>query len=100
MTEKSTTVHVGDSSFDIAGVGDWLVHNIGFFVLLAAVAFIFFLFQKGGFAEKLLDYRLRRKELETRQLDDAKVIADMLNRRYERDDPLLPFDDAVKGRKP
>ena len=100
MAHSPTTVHVGDSSVDVAAVGNWLANHVALFVLVAAILFVFFLFQKGGFAEKYLQYRIRRQELDAKQLDDARVIADIIARRYEREDPLLPFDKPVKGPKP
>lgn len=83
---------IGDSHFDVAAIGNWLASNIYLFLLVASVAFIFFIFQKGGFAEKFLESRTRARELDAKMLDDARVLADILLRKYDRDDPMLPFD--------
>lgn len=93
MDDSPTKINVGEGSFDIAGVGQWISDNIWLFLLLVGIGFVFFLFQKGGFAEKLLEYRIKSKELDAKQLDDTRVIADILRRRFDREDPFLPFDD-------
>lgn len=94
MSDSSTKVEIGQSSFDLAAIGDWVAGNIWLFLLFAFVGFIFFIFQKGGFAEKLLDYRLRSRELDAKQVDDLRAVADIFRRKYDRADPLLPFDDS------
>lgn len=93
MPGESTNVKIGEAAFDIAGVGDWAANHISFLLLIAGVAFIFWLFQKGGFAEKFLDYRIRGRELDAKQLDDTRILVDIFREKYGRDDPLLPFDD-------
>lgn len=98
MEESTTAVSVGDAHFDVAGVGNWVASHVWLFLLIAFVAFIFFLFQKGGFAEKFLAYRTRVRELDAKKLDDVKAITDILRRKYDRADPFLPFDD-VDGKK-
>ena len=94
MNTRPTKVELGDSSFDLAAIGDWVGNNLPIFLVLAFVAFMFFIFQKGGFAEKFLEYRIRGRELDAKQLDDSRAIADILRRKYDRPDPLLPFDDG------
>lgn len=96
--ESPTAVTVGESHFDVGGIGDWAAANIWVFLLIAAVLFVFFLFQKGGFAEKFLEYRIKRDELESKRLDDMRVITDIFAKKYDRPDPLLPFDDNDLGR--
>lgn len=99
MSNSNTTVVIaGDSSLDIAAVGNWLEAHIWLFLLVAFIAFLFFIFQKGGFAEKLLDYRIRSRELEAKKLDDVRVIADIFRRKYDRPDPLLPFENGSDGK--
>jgi hypothetical protein len=98
MPDSPTKVSIGDSSFDIAAIGDWVAANVWLFLLVAFVMFVFFIFQKGGFAERFLDYRIRKTELEAKQLDDARVIADIFMRKHDREDPLLPFDDGLDDR--
>lgn len=93
MESSPTRVDVGEGSFDLAGVGGWIEAHLWLFLLFAAIVFVFFIFQKGGFAEKYLEYRTRKEELDAKRLDDMRVIADMLSRRHDRDDPLLPYDD-------
>ena len=98
MADSPTRVEVGDTtSFDVAAVGDWISNHVWLFLLVAFVAFIFHLFRKGGFAEKLLEYRVKVKELDAKQLDDARELADIMRRKYDREDPLLPFDDPDLG---
>jgi hypothetical protein len=93
VATSRTKVVIGDSNFDLAGIGGWIEGHVWLFLLTALVAFIFFIFQKGGFAEKLLEYRLKVRELDARQIDAARALADRLKRQYDRDDPLLPFYD-------
>jgi hypothetical protein len=92
---KSTSVEVGETSFDVAGIGAWISDNIWLFMLLVFIAFIFHIFSKGGFAEKLLEYRFKGRELDAKQLDDARRLADTFAKKYDRDDPLLPFDSGL-----
>lgn len=99
MNESDTRITVGDGGFDLAGVGNWVIEHLWLFLLIAFVAFVFWLFQKGGFAEKFLDYRVRTKELDAKQLDDIRIMADIFRRTYDRDDPLLPFDDGPTDRE-
>lgn len=93
MADSPTKVEIGDSSFDVAGVGQWVSDNIWLFLLVVGIAFVFYLFQPSGFAEKLLDHRRKIRELDAKHLDDTRAIADILQRRFDREDPLLPFDD-------
>jgi hypothetical protein len=92
MAGKSTSVEVGETSFDIAGVGDWVAANIWVFLLIAFVVFMFHVFQKGGFAEKYLEYRNRKRELEASQSTDLRKIIETLDRKFDSDEPWLPFD--------
>lgn len=94
MAIDATKVVIGDSNFDLAGVGGWINDHVYLFLLIAAVAFIFFIFQKGGFAEKLLEYRLKARALDSKRLDDARALADILTRKYEGDEPRLPFGET------
>lgn len=98
--ERNTAVEIGEAKFDIAGVGGWINDHIWLGLLIAAVVFIFWLFQKGGFAEKLLEYRIKARELDAKKLDDARRVADILSRKYEGDEPRLPFgeDSSDKDR--
>ncbi len=98
MASDATNVEIGESRFDPTAIAGWIEGHIWVFLLIAFVLFVFFIFQKGGFAEKYLDYRLKKEELDAKQLSDAKVVADIFSRKYDRDDPLLPFDD-VKGKE-
>ena len=101
MSNSPTRVEVGETtSFDVAAVGDWISDHVWLFLLVAFVAFVafvFHLFRRGGFAEKLLEYRVKVKELDAKQLDDARELADIMRRKYDREDPLLPFDDPELG---
>lgn len=100
MGNGTTAVEIGDSKFDLAAIGDWIGANIWLCLLVAAIVFIFWIFRKGAFAEKLLDYRIKQRELDAKRIDDAKELANILTRKYDRDDPLLPFpDDVTKDRK-
>jgi len=89
---------VGDTSFDVAGVGDWISNHVWLFLLIAFVAFVFYIFQKGGFAEKFLEYRLKREQLAAQQASDVKAIAEAMSRRNEGDEPLLPFERKRGGK--
>lgn len=100
MAESPTKVEIGNGSFDVAGIGQWISDNIWLFLLIVGIGFVFYLFQKGGFAEKLLEYRIKSKELDSKRLDDTRVIADILRRRFDREDPFLPFDDPPKRLPP
>ena len=93
MSKPSTVVKSDNLEFDVAGVGDWLVDNVEFALVLALIAFIFYLFQKGGFAEKLLQYRLEKQRLEAQQKADLRAIAEAFHKKFETDSPLLPFDE-------
>ena len=93
MAEKSTIVEFGESRFDLAGVGHWAGENLEIFLVFSFIAFIFFIFRKGAFAEQFLQYRLRARELDAKQLDDSRAVADILRRHLGPDEPLLPFDD-------
>lgn len=93
MGKKSTMIEFEGGQFDLAGIGNWAESHIEIFLVIAFITFIFFIFRKGAFAEKLLEYRLKAKELDAKQLDDARVVADILRRHLGPDDPLLPFDD-------
>lgn len=95
MAGKSTSVEVGETSFDIAGVGAWITDNIWLFMMLVFIGFIFHIFVRGGFAEKFLEYRIKGRELDAKQLDDIRRLADTFARKYDRDDPLLPFDSGL-----
>jgi hypothetical protein len=95
MNESATKIAIGDSGFDLAGIGQWVSNNVSLFLLFAFVGFIFWIFQRGGFAEKYLEYRTKGKELEAKQLDDVRVLTDIFRRTYDRDDPYLPFDDET-----
>lgn len=97
MGQSSTQVQVGNNSFDIVEVGNWVTNNVWVFLLVAFVVFMFHVFQKGGFAEKLLDYRIRKKELDAKQVEDVRILIDISKRKYDREDPLLPFDDPNLG---
>jgi len=99
MQQGSTQVTVGDSHFDVAGVGNWISDHVWLFLLVAFVAFMFWIFQKGGFAEKYLEHRTRVRELDAKQLDDLKAVTDIFRRKYDRSDPLLPFDDGLNEQK-
>lgn len=92
MAKAPTAVKIGDNSFDIAAVGDWIADNIWLFLLVAFVVFMFHIFQKGGFAEKYLEYSNRKRELETKQVDDVRKIIDILDKKFEGEEPWLPFD--------
>ena len=92
MTEPSTKVTIGDSAFDIAGVGNWVTANIWVFLLVAFVVFMFHVFQRGGFAEKYLEYRNRNRELEASQSNDLRKIIETLDRKFDGDEPWLPFE--------
>ncbi len=95
---SGTAVKVGDSAFDPGALGNWIEAHLWVFLLIAAVGFVFFIFQKGGFAEKFLDYRIKREELDAKQLENAKAITDAFRRKHDRPDPLLPFgDNDVNG---
>lgn len=100
VANPSTKVEVGENSFDIAGVGGWINDNIWMVLLFVLIGFIFYIFQPGGFAEKMLEHRAKLKELDAKQLDDTRAIADILQRRFDREDPLLPFDDPQKRPPP
>ena len=97
MSGAPTKIEVGDASFDVAAVGDWVGQNVWLFLLVAFVAFIFFIFQRGGFAEKYLEYRIKIRELDAKQVDDTRILADILRRNYDREDPYLPFDEPDLG---
>ena len=96
MSHSPTKVKIGGSAFDPAALGNWLEGHVWLFLLIASVLFVFFLFQKGGFAEKYLDYRRARDEQKAKQLDDLRAITDVFKRKYDRPDPLLPFDDVER----
>jgi hypothetical protein len=93
VNESSTAVVIGDAHFDMAGIGDWAADNLEIFLIFAFVAFTFWIFRKGAFAEKFLEYRLKSRELDAKQLDDSRAVADILRRHLGPDEPLLPFDD-------
>ncbi len=99
MAQSSTTVKVGDSSFDPTAIVGWIENHVWVFLLCAAIAFVFFIFQKGGFAEKYLAYRTRKDELDAKKLDDLRAVTDIFVRKYDRPDPLLPFDDMKDRRQ-
>jgi hypothetical protein len=92
MAESSTQVKIGENSFDIAGVGDWVTANIWVFLLIAFVVFMFHIFQRGGFAEKYLEYRNKKRELEANQSSDLRKIIETLDRKFDGDEPWLPFE--------
>jgi hypothetical protein len=92
MATSDTRVVVGGASFDLAGVGGWALSNVWFVLLICAVLFIFYLFQPGGFAEKFMEYRNKKRELDVKQLDAARELSDKLRQQYDRDEPYLPFD--------
>ena len=79
----------------IGELGNWISDNIFLFLLIAGIAFLFHLFRPHGFAEKFMEYRLKQRELDAKQLDDARAIANILRRKFEIDEPLLPFDDET-----
>lgn len=87
------------SGINIVALGDWIKANIWLFLLFAFIAFIFFLFQKDGFAIKWMELKVRERELDSKQLDDARVLADIFMRRYDRPDPLLPFDSDLSDQQ-
>jgi hypothetical protein len=81
----------GSESF-LAGVGQ----NIWVFLLVASVLFVFHLFRPNGFAAHFLDYQLKRRQLDSKRLDDTRRIADILQRKHDPEEPMLPFDDPSK----
>jgi hypothetical protein len=99
MAGSNTEIKAGDYSFDLAAVGNWVTDNLWLCVLLLAIAFVFHLFRVGGFAEKYLEYRTKRRELDIKQLDGLQKMADTLSRKYDGDEPFLPFDDDLTGTK-
>lgn len=91
-TAAQPVVKIGHSSIDVVAIGNWAEAHLWMFLLIAAIGFVFFIFQKGGFAEKYLDYRVRKAELDAKKLDDVRRLADILERKFGREDPFLPFD--------
>lgn len=85
-------IKTGDGSIDVIALVNWANEHIWVFLLIAAVLFIFFLFQRGGFAEKYLEYRTKREELDANKARDMRVIVEMFRRRHDREDPLLPLE--------
>lgn len=81
-------------NFDLVAIGDWISNNIWLFLLVAAVAFVFHLFRPNGFAIKWLEAKTRQRELDAKQVDDVRAIANIFAMRFDRPDPLLPFDDV------
>jgi len=87
--------------FDLAGLLSALEAHLPMVLLLLFVGFMFWVFQKGGFAERFLDARQRKRELDARQLENLRHIADKLGRKYDGDEPFLPLPDfAGKEDKP
>lgn len=95
MGESSTRIEYAGGGFDLAAVGQWVQDHIWLALLCIFIAFIFHLFRPGGFAEKYLEYRTRKSELDSKHLDDVRKLTDMFKRKYDRDDPFLPFDDGL-----
>lgn len=84
--------------FDPVAVADWISNNVWIFLLIAFVAFIFHIFRPNGFAIEWIKASTRKRELDAKQLDDARFLANIFSRKYDRPDPLLPFDDDVSER--
>ena len=97
MHDSTTAVEIGDSSFDVAAIGDWAISNFEYVLIAAFIVFMFWIFQKGGFAEKYLEYRVKSKELDAKQVDDMRELTDMFRQRHGVDEPLLPFDDVKES---
>lgn len=89
----STVVQAKDVEFDLAGVLGVIEDKLWIILLLLFVAFIFYIFQKGGFAEKYLESRNRARELDARQVENVRYIADKLSRKFDGDEPFLPLPD-------
>lgn len=93
MSGSSTKVEAEGYSFDASGLLNLVGDNLWLVLLLLAIAFIFFIFRKGAFAEKLLESRNRKHELDARQVESLRHIADTLSKKYEGDQPFLPLPD-------
>lgn len=93
MSDSSTVIEIENSKFDLAAIGNWAEDHVEIFLLFAFIAFIFFIFRKGAFAERFLEFRLKSKELDAKRLDDSRVVADILRKQLGPDAPLLPFDE-------
>lgn len=92
MPKPKTDVSVGNISLNLSDVGDWIYQNIWLCLLIALILLIFHILRPKGFGSDVLTYMTRKAELDARQLDDARALADMLSTRFGRSDPFLPFD--------
>ena len=98
---NSTVIESEVVTFDLAGILGVIEDKLWLVLVIAFIVFMFWIFQKGGFAEKLLDSRQRQRELEAKKLENLRHISDKLSRKYDGDEPFLPLPDfSERGKKP
>lgn len=83
-----TDVKVGEVKFDLAAVGQWVSTHPWLAVLFVLIGYFFLISMKGGLLSKLIDYRLKRRELEARIAIDQLALTQKLEDRYKMDESV------------
>lgn len=91
MSDSPSTVQADGFSFDVAGILSAIEGQLWLVLLLLFIGFIFWIFQKGGFAEKYLESQNRKRELDAKQVESLREIAHILSDKYKDAEPFLPL---------
>jgi hypothetical protein len=78
MANGSIPVEVGDSSFDLGQVGEWIGAHPYLTAIIILVAYIFWISRKDGLLGAMLEYRIKRRELDTEvESDRLKLVGQL-----------------------
>lgn len=83
----------GGVEFDLASIGNWLTEHPWLVLFFVLVLFLFWIFQKDGFAIRYLEYRNRKREIESQKVSELQTLLPLIRKRVLPSQPQLPFDD-------